>query len=101
RYGQRVDAVVFGVGPDELHEGHLATEIESNDQAVVSSRNIEPDALAVQYLGFWSGLLDFIGRSPVRCLDERVPAFERDFRLRVLAPEINQCVPGDDPHGAN
>ena len=47
RYGQRVDAIVFGVSADELHEGHLPTEIKGDHQAIVSSCNLEPVALAV------------------------------------------------------
>jgi hypothetical protein len=55
RYSQVVDALVFTMGPDELYEGHLSAEIESNHQTVVSTRNLEPDALAVQHPEFWSG----------------------------------------------
>jgi hypothetical protein len=44
--------------PMKLHEGHLSAEVESDRQAVVSCRNVEPDALAVQHLGFRSCSLD-------------------------------------------
>jgi hypothetical protein len=46
RYGQSIDAVVLGMGADELHKRYLPAEIESDHHAVVSSRNFEPDALA-------------------------------------------------------
>ena len=46
RYGQSIDAVVLGMGADELHKRYLPAEIESGHHAVVSSRNFEPDAPA-------------------------------------------------------
>lgn len=45
RHGQSIDAVIFAMGANELHERYLAVEIEGRHQAVVSSRNLEPDAL--------------------------------------------------------
>lgn len=47
RYGQRINAVVLGVGADELHERYLPPEIERDFQAIVSSCNFESDALPV------------------------------------------------------
>jgi hypothetical protein len=73
RYGQSIDAIILGMRPDELHEGHLSAEVESDHQAVVSSRNFEPDALAVQHFGFRSCSLDLIRRGPMRGSDEFVP----------------------------
>jgi hypothetical protein len=32
RYGQSIYAVVLGMGADELHEGYLPAEIESDHQ---------------------------------------------------------------------
>ncbi len=87
RYGQSIDAVVLCMGADELHECYLPLEIESDYQAVISSRNFEPDALAVQHLGFRSRSLDFISRGPMRGSDEFVPAFERNLCLRMFAPK--------------
>src|SRR6516225_8686378 len=98
RYGQSVDAIVLGMRPDELHEGPLSAEIESDQQAVVSSCNFKPDALAIQHLGFRSCSLDLIRRRPMRRSDKFVPTFERDLRLRVLTPKVDQCVSGNDPH---
>jgi hypothetical protein len=37
RYGQRIDAIVFGMGADELDEGDLPAEIERDHQAVIPS----------------------------------------------------------------
>jgi hypothetical protein len=47
-----IDPVVFGVRPDELHKGDLPAEIESRDQAVVSSgaSAIAPAAAPVSML---------------------------------------------------
>ena len=47
RYGQGIDAIVFGMRANELHERHLPTEIKGDHQAIVSSCNFEPGALAV------------------------------------------------------
>jgi hypothetical protein len=55
RDGQSVDAVIFCVGADELDEDDLPTKLERRHQTIVSSRNFEPDALAVQHLGLRSG----------------------------------------------
>jgi hypothetical protein len=60
RYGQSVDAVVLGVGADEFHEGDLPTKIKSGHQTVISSCNLEPDALAIAYFGYWSRSLDLV-----------------------------------------
>jgi hypothetical protein len=54
RNGQSIDTIVLGMGADEFHEGYLPAEIECDDQAVVSSCNLEPRALAVKHLGFRS-----------------------------------------------
>ena len=35
RYGQSIDAVVLGMGADELDEGYLPAEIKSDHQAVL------------------------------------------------------------------
>jgi hypothetical protein len=35
---------------DEFHESYLPAKVEGNHQAVVPSRDLEPYALAVQYL---------------------------------------------------
>jgi hypothetical protein len=42
RYRQGIDAIVFGMSANELHEGHLPTEIKGDHQAIVSSCNLEP-----------------------------------------------------------
>ena len=47
RYGQGIDAIVFGMTANEFHKGHLPTEIKGDHQAIVSSCNFEPGALAV------------------------------------------------------
>src|SRR6516164_987703 len=46
-YGQGIDAIVFGMTANEFHKGHLPTEIKGDHQAIVSSCNFEPGALAV------------------------------------------------------
>src|ERR1700719_4197762 len=73
--------------PDELHEGDLPTEIESSNQAIVSSRDLEPHTLAVQHLGFRSGFLDLIRGTPLRRSHELVPAFKRDLRTGATISE--------------
>src|SRR6266581_409861 len=90
RHLQCIDAIVFRVGADELHEGDLPTEIESSYQAIVSSRDLESHALAIQYHGFRSGFLNLIRGSPLRGSHDRVPAFKRDLRFGVLAPEADK-----------
>ena len=42
RYGQWINAVVLGMGPNELDEGHLTAEIEGDHPAIISSCNFEP-----------------------------------------------------------
>src|ERR1700676_3259809 len=85
---------------DEFHEGDLPTEIERGNQAIVSSRDLEPHTLAVQHLGFRSRLLDLIGGRPLRGSHDRVPAFKRDLCFRVLAPEADKRVSSNHPHAA-
>src|SRR5229473_826681 len=98
RHGQRIGAVILRMCPDELHEGDLPTEIESSYQAIVSSRDLESHALAIQYLGFRSGFLNLIRGSPLRGSHDRVPAFKRDPCFRVLAPEADKHVSSNHPH---
>src|SRR6266567_1508383 len=100
RHGQCIDAVIFRVGADELHESDLPTEIEGGNQAIVSSCDLESHALAIQYLGFRSGFLNLIRRGPLRGSHDRVPAFKRDLCFRVLAPEADKHVSSDDPHAS-
>jgi len=45
RYGQWINAVVLGMGPNELDEGHLAAEIEGNQSTIVSTRGLRPVAV--------------------------------------------------------
>jgi SAM (Sterile alpha motif) domain-containing protein len=74
------------MGSDKFDEGYLAPEVESGDQAIIPSCDLEPDALAIQYLGSGSRFLDFISRGPV-CgsnSNELVPAFERRSGLGVI-----------------
>src|SRR5258708_7626971 len=61
RHLQCIDAIIFRMGADELHESDLSTEIEGGHQAIVSSCDLKSHALAVQHLGFRSRLLDLIG----------------------------------------
>ena len=69
RYGQNIDAVVLGMGANKLHEGYLPAEIESDPQAVVSSRNFEPDALAVQYHRQAVNNQNFTANAPLAPID--------------------------------
>jgi len=48
------------MGADEFYERDLATKIKSSYQAVVTSRNLESDALAAQHLRFGSSPLYLI-----------------------------------------
>jgi hypothetical protein len=89
------------MGTDELYKGHLSAKIEGDDQAVVSSRDFESDALTVQDLGFRGGSLNLVCRGPMRRSDELEPTFERDLRFRVLAPKVDKRISGNDPHGAS
>jgi hypothetical protein len=89
------------MGADKLYEGYLSTKIEGDDQAVVSSRDFEPDALAVEDLGFRGGSLNLVCRGPMRRSDELEPTFERDLRFRVLAPKVDKRISGNDPHGTS
>src|SRR6266567_115329 len=98
RHGQCIDAVIFRVGADELHESDLPAEIEGGNQAIVSSRDLESHALAIQYLGFRSGFLNLIRRSPLRGSHDRVPAIKRDLCFRLLAPEADKHVSSNYPH---
>ena len=54
RHLQCIDAIIFRVGADELHEGDLPTEIEGGHQAIVSSCDLKPHTLPVQHLGLRS-----------------------------------------------
>src|SRR5438874_5319927 len=98
RHGQCIDAIIFRVGADELHESDLPMEIEGGNQAIVSSGDLESHALAIRYLGSRSGFLNLIGRSPLRGSHDRVPAFKRDLCFRVLAPEADKHVSSNYPH---
>src|SRR5438270_9076539 len=98
RHLQCIDAIIFRVGADELHEGDLPTEIEGGHQAIVSSCDLKPHTLAVEHLGFWSGFLDVIRGHPLRRSHEHGPTFERGLSFRVLAPEVDKHVSSDDPH---
>ena len=73
------------MGSDKFDEGYLTSEVESGDQAIIPSCDLEPDALAIQYLGPGSRFLDFICRGPVRGSNELVPAFERCSGLGVVS----------------
>lgn len=42
-HGQSIDAVIFGMRADELHEGDLPLEIEGSHQAIIASSNFEPN----------------------------------------------------------
>ena len=86
------------MGSDKFDEGYLAPEIESGDQAIIPSCDLEPDALPIQYLGFGSRFLDFIRRGPVRGLNELVPAFERRPGLGVVSPKSNKRIPSNYSH---
>src|SRR3982075_2161092 len=98
RHLQCIDTIIFRMGANELHESDLSTEIQGGHQAIVSSCDLKPDALAVQHLGFRSRPLDFIGGCPLRRSRDRVPAFKRDLCFRVLVPEADKHVSSDDPH---
>lgn len=52
RYCQRIDAVIFGVGADKLDESSLPVEIKRDDQPVVSTLHLKPNALVIEALGF-------------------------------------------------
>src|SRR5215468_7523812 len=65
RYCHCIDAVIFRVSADELHERDLPAEIESGYQAIISRRNLEPDPIAVQHLGLRAGPMDLAGRGPL------------------------------------
>jgi hypothetical protein len=60
RCGQHVDAVILGVRADKFHESDLPAEVESSHQTIISPSNLKPDALAVQYLGVRSRLLNLV-----------------------------------------
>ena len=98
RSGQCVDAVIFRMGSDKFDEGYLTSEVESGDQAIIPSCDLEPDALAIQYLGSGSRFLDFISRGPVRGSNELVPAFERRSGLGVVSPKSNKRIPSNYSH---
>ena len=84
---------------NEFHEGDLPAKVEGGDKAIVPSCNLEPDALAVQYLSSRRRLLDLVRGHPSCSSDERVPAFERNLCLRVVGPKADERVPGNHPHG--
>src|SRR5580692_4624461 len=86
------------MGADEFHEDDLSTEIESSDQAIISSRDLEPDALAVQHLGFRSGFLNLIRGGPLRGSHELMPAFQGHSCFRMPAPEVDKHVSSNHPH---
>jgi hypothetical protein len=44
------------VGADKLHERDLPTEVEGDDEAIIASRNLEYDALAIEYFSFEAAL---------------------------------------------
>jgi hypothetical protein len=98
RRGQRVDAVILGVRADEFHKSYLPAEVEGGHQAIVPSRNLEPDTVAVQDLGFRRRLLNLVRGGPMRGSDEFVPAFKRNLcfwmppqkAAAVLLPELNR-----------
>jgi len=71
---------------DEFHESYLPAKVEGNHQAVVPSRDLEPYALAVQYLSSRRRLPDFVRGHPMRGPYEFVPAFERNLCFRVVGP---------------
>src|SRR5262245_39911496 len=98
RYSQSIDAVIVRMSADEFDEGDLATKIESSNQAIVSSRDLEPHTLPVQHLGFRNCLLDLVRGFPLRCPHKPVPAFERDLCFRVRAPELDEHASRDDSH---
>src|SRR5215831_1574428 len=98
RHSHCIDAVIFRVSTDELHERDLPVEIESSHQAIISSRNLEPDPLAVQYLRLRGGLLDLVRRGPLRRSHERMPALERCPRFWMLAPEFDEDASSNDSH---
>jgi hypothetical protein len=90
----------LGVGADELHENDPPAEVEGSHQAIISSRNLEPDALAVQHLGFRNRLLHVVSRGPVRGSGQPVPAFHRNLCFRMLARKPDEHAPRYDPHDA-
>src|SRR5438876_12288142 len=98
RRGQRVYAVIFGMRADEFHEGYLPAEVEGSHQAIIASRNLEPDAFAVQHLSPRSRLLDLVCGRPMRGSDKFVPAFERNLRLGVCVPKAYERISSNDPH---
>src|SRR5271154_4804349 len=83
---------------DELNESRLPTKIERDHQTVVSSRDIESDALAIQRLALRSRSLDIVHRGPVRGPDALEPTFQRHLSLRVSAPKADERVSRDYPH---
>lgn len=81
-----IDAVVLGMGANELHEGYLPAEIESDHQAVVSSRNFAATELAFKSLKRGNGSLGNSGvvreigleeLAPLLCFD--LHALKREF----------------------
>src|SRR5262249_54930936 len=99
RHCQRIDAVVLGMGSDELHEGDLAAEIESNNQTIVSSSDLEPDALAAQHLGLRSRFLHLVHQTPIGGSDEFVQTLKQNFCLRMFVGKADEQFWGNDSHG--
>src|SRR5437868_14813810 len=90
--GQRVDSIVFGMRANEFHKGYLPAKVEGGHQAIVSTGNLEPDALAVQHLGTRRRFADLVRGHPMRGPDKFVPAFERNLCYRVVGPTADERI---------
>ena len=86
------------MGSDKFHKRYLTPEVESDDQAIIPSCDLESDALAIQYLGSGSHFLDFISGGPVRGPDELVPALERRSGLGVVSPKSKERISSNNSH---
>src|SRR6185312_9510492 len=95
----RIDTVVIGMCAEEFHERDLTSEIESNDEAIVTAGDLESYALSIQYFCFGNSLPHILHGLPARGFCQPIPTLQRSCCLGMLSREFDQHASGNHAHG--